>query len=295
MRQTPRGGFTLIELLVVIGIVMVLAAIVFPIGQAVQENQRARLCVSNLQALGRGLRMYQLDYMGFPPGRDEGGQGLWGLYGLYIAGAPAPGPATTLSAAEAADATVLRVTDAAAFPEGELVMIARAGGATQLLGPITEINVPAGTITVTYPLKTAWPNGSTVVSAMQGDFVKRHTHYRCPDNPVDEAHADFAVPPLLGGYNGYDAYYQRSRTGVTALRQLSRSHPPADTVVTWCIFHRRTGAGDPATGLGNLAASLDDRDRDLVLWLDGSVERMPAKNGIQGAGSHAEDVQPAAP
>ena len=54
-------GFTLIELLVVIGIVAMLAAILFPVFQQVRGKGRQTLCLSNERQLGLALIAYQQD------------------------------------------------------------------------------------------------------------------------------------------------------------------------------------------------------------------------------------------
>ena len=61
------GGFTLIELVVVIGIVGVLAAIIFPVFSRVQQNSRKTVCLSNLQQLHVAIKGYQADAGGFLP------------------------------------------------------------------------------------------------------------------------------------------------------------------------------------------------------------------------------------
>lgn len=65
MRTThypTRKGFTLIELLVVIGIIAILAAILFPAFARARENARRASCQSNLKQLGLGIAQYTQDY-----------------------------------------------------------------------------------------------------------------------------------------------------------------------------------------------------------------------------------------
>lgn len=59
-----RKGFTLVELLVVIGIIAVLAAIVFPVVCLAREGARKTNCLSNLKQLGEVALMYSSDWEG---------------------------------------------------------------------------------------------------------------------------------------------------------------------------------------------------------------------------------------
>ncbi len=57
-----RRGFTLIELLVVIGIIAILAAILFPVFAKAREKARQASCQSNLKQLAMAALMYAQDY-----------------------------------------------------------------------------------------------------------------------------------------------------------------------------------------------------------------------------------------
>ena len=57
-----RQGFTLVELLVVIGIIAVLAAILFPAFSAAREKARLAVCTSNLKQIGEAILMYCQDW-----------------------------------------------------------------------------------------------------------------------------------------------------------------------------------------------------------------------------------------
>lgn len=62
-----REGFTLIELMVVIAIILILAAILFPVFAAMKQRARASKCMSNLNQLGKAITAYTGDYDGkFP-------------------------------------------------------------------------------------------------------------------------------------------------------------------------------------------------------------------------------------
>jgi len=59
---TARRGFTLIEMLVVVGILAVLAAIIFPVFAQARGRARQAQCIANLKQLGQALEMYSSDY-----------------------------------------------------------------------------------------------------------------------------------------------------------------------------------------------------------------------------------------
>lgn len=64
--RAAGAGFTLIELLTVIGIIAVLAGIIFPVFSAVRENARRASCMSNLRVISQGLKQYELDNRNYP-------------------------------------------------------------------------------------------------------------------------------------------------------------------------------------------------------------------------------------
>ena len=55
------GGFTLVELLIVIAIILLLAAILFPVFGRARENARRTTCISNMRQLAMGMHMYAQD------------------------------------------------------------------------------------------------------------------------------------------------------------------------------------------------------------------------------------------
>ena len=67
-----RPGFTLIELLIVIGIIAVIAAILFPVFASVRERGRRTACLSNERQLGMAMLEYVAD-----SGETFPGGSLW--------------------------------------------------------------------------------------------------------------------------------------------------------------------------------------------------------------------------
>jgi len=65
--RSRRRGFTLIELLTVIGIIAVLAAILFPVFTHARAKARQSRCMSNMQQIGQAIEIYVQDSAGFLP------------------------------------------------------------------------------------------------------------------------------------------------------------------------------------------------------------------------------------
>lgn len=65
--RSARAAFTLVELLVVIGIIALLAAILFPVFATVRGKARQTVCLSNLKQIGTAIQMYASDYDGLMP------------------------------------------------------------------------------------------------------------------------------------------------------------------------------------------------------------------------------------
>ncbi len=64
MRQ--RRGFTLIEILIVVGIITLLAALLFPAFSRAQEKAYQGSCTTNLQQIGMAVRLYYQDERYYP-------------------------------------------------------------------------------------------------------------------------------------------------------------------------------------------------------------------------------------
>ncbi len=84
----PTSGFTLVELLVVMGIIIVLAALLFPVFSSVRIKGRENTCMSNLHQIGIAIKAYQAEHHAYPPppwydgNRYQGG--VSALYPDYI-------------------------------------------------------------------------------------------------------------------------------------------------------------------------------------------------------------------
>jgi prepilin-type N-terminal cleavage/methylation domain-containing protein len=66
VQHRARSGFTLVELLTVIAIIAILAAIIFPVFNAVSENARRGNTMSNMRQLYAATKQYELDNRKYP-------------------------------------------------------------------------------------------------------------------------------------------------------------------------------------------------------------------------------------
>lgn len=66
-RTQNRNGFTLIELLVVVGIVAIIAAILFPVFASARERGRRTVCQGNLKQMALAMQQYIQDNNGAYP------------------------------------------------------------------------------------------------------------------------------------------------------------------------------------------------------------------------------------
>ncbi len=68
--MSSRHAFTVLELLVVIGVIVILAAIAFPVLNKAQAMKNEAICINNLRQIGLGISLYAGDV----------GKGEWGYY-----------------------------------------------------------------------------------------------------------------------------------------------------------------------------------------------------------------------
>lgn len=76
--RSRTAGFTIVELLVVVGIIGVLAAILFPVVVKARESAKIAKCISNMKQLGAALTFYLDDNSGrFPAAVPWGSPTYW--------------------------------------------------------------------------------------------------------------------------------------------------------------------------------------------------------------------------
>ena len=80
-RPRASTGFTVIELLVVMGVIAVLASILFPVVGAAIHNSRAALCAANERQLLGAMTSYASDNSGYLPNPGQ----AWVMDGVGVA------------------------------------------------------------------------------------------------------------------------------------------------------------------------------------------------------------------
>jgi len=287
-RQRGAGGFTVVELLVVIGIMAIMMAIIVPSYNAMSAQHRRSSCAVNLKAIGQGLALFREDYQCYPPDATEN---LWTEEALQqyreLYGVDPPG-----------DHSVGTLVGAAYHPDGRpfetgvkglgLFTLYYVGAYSAQLPPATsdwrlyddEFDTSLPRLRASLQRSGQGLNG---LDWFKGSgYITKLGVYHCPANGAlltDSDLGERAMLPYLRKWNSYDVYYRRNfwgggaPTAATDNRNLFEPYPPADTVVTWCAYHRDTAA--PA-GPG-VPTEIRPGDEDIVLFADGSVRRAPAQ------------------
>lgn len=99
MRRTKlKNALTLVELLIVLGLLAIAAAIILPTIPGVSTRGLGMQCQLNLQAIYQAIKLYHLDYQGYPPfdlqncspSNPPVGRGLLSLYSFTQIDSTAP-------------------------------------------------------------------------------------------------------------------------------------------------------------------------------------------------------------
>ena len=237
-----KDGFTVLELLTVIAIIGVLAALIFPIAASARKKAKETQCINNMMQIYAAVKQFQLDERRYP-------EVLGGM------AADANGVAINLRS----NTGMLDGKAVSIFPE-------------YLDGSTSILNCPSSD-----------NNGSGI------EFSSETPGVLDPLRRTIKNSAGEDVPVYLYPYSSYDFQwcnginYPQDRPGEThyslvrldmtqdgvlddkdVTRQLRWKNPPADTVITWCSYHRG-------------GKSVNDGMRDIVLFLDGHTTRVQSK------------------
>jgi prepilin-type N-terminal cleavage/methylation domain-containing protein len=83
-KVTSHRGFTVLELLVVIGIITLLAAIMYSTFFVARKRSKDTVCISQLRQIGQALRMYATDYDDYPRYNDFFPRSLERIHPSYL-------------------------------------------------------------------------------------------------------------------------------------------------------------------------------------------------------------------
>ena len=234
-----RRAFTLIEILVVIGIIALLAALLFPAFSRARENARQNNCATNLQQIYFAVEQYHQDTRRYP------------------------------------DSLVDLLPDGAQTTDGITILKGTGylkGGADVLLCPNDDVTDPPSS---SYGALSKFPAAATPtdLATTPGKYVFNYWGYN-PDGFVYDgqtaaATAGNATPALL--VRGAGTTYDKTNNPIKF--SLSNRFAPNQTIITHCVYHRPQTAADLAlpndlyTATGNGAGA-----RDIVLRLDGAAK-----------------------
>jgi prepilin-type N-terminal cleavage/methylation domain-containing protein len=251
-----RCGFTIIEMLTVIAIIGVLAALIFPVVASARKKAREAQCIGNLHSIFLAVKQFQLDEHAYPD---------------FIAG-----PVQWDNGGN-----IVPLKDINGMVNGQIVSLypEYIDEPRSLVCPMSSRNAEFREYTATGntpqdivedPMFSILGSGSKPVNGLRavgsgnGPFyLYKYSSYDVqlpPDNAPNEFEAHYA--PTRTNMDGVDP-----QSDPKYARQLRWKMPPADTVITWCSYHRDTRSG----------GVLEGGSKDLVLFLDGHVQKVPSR------------------
>jgi prepilin-type N-terminal cleavage/methylation domain-containing protein len=264
MQSRNRSGFTLIELLVVIAIIALLAAIIFPVVNSAKTNVKKTSCMNNLANIAQALKMYKLDEGRYPaelfpydplanPSNDANKRGMKDavgpLYPNYVKSFEIfhcpmdwPHDEAYYRGEEGGD------PDQAGGPNNDAYCFYYLDESVD--PPVERRAYKYDSYSFGYDVVDNYTNGEWLVN--HADYERRYMLKREP----------------MGNFPPGSPHYKR---------QLIFRNPPADTVVTWCSWHRDYSAknGDIWT--------VKKGSIDIVLFLDGSARPVNTEKVLLGA------------
>lgn len=286
--SASRRAFTLIELLVVIAIISILIALLFPVFSSVMENSRESNSMSNMQQIQSALALYKLDNQkypdvlfayapvasdncknasGLPPrmselgsasGSDCSGKFLVGLYPTYISDwhvfTNADNQVDDTSLTVSANVNTFPSTNGRSMQNGVTAKSFYAMDAYDVSPQITGVNAttaPSDTSHYVVRYQTSWTD-YTPLQSSSGTGTGTTTTYSTLCFP----NGDWDSTNNVCNQSDYDPDYAR---------QLRWTSPPPNTYVTSTTDH------------------IQNANRVLVLYLDGTVKKINFQDGWQNS------------
>ncbi len=212
-----RRAFTLIEMLVVIGIIAILAAILFPVFSSARRKARQTACIAHLQQLVTALKQYHEDYRAYPPAPiwDNNQQRFFGGFSALW-----PDYVTS--------------QDVLICPD-DIAAKTRSADAKRWVYSSYNANIDLRN-NATWCESTQWPSPTAPINGQYYLQNRTYNRYGYDANGYDVYHEfDYigpehgnTLPTWLSSYNLSWRHYPR----------LLNRYAPDFTIVTHCTFHR---------------------------------------------------------
>ena len=271
-----RAGFTLVEILVVLGIIALLAALLFPAFRGAQERGRQTNCTSNLKQIGVAVQQYYQDEKFYPSSLAVLMPQDIDMTGDRVSNAAAP--------ENSGGAGYLPNVDVATCPDDdtETVTSRHSYGQYGVNSP-TPLGVPFTGTPPADPAQYVWnywgyrADGYAYQSAQEAataNGTAPYTYLAYKSSPYN--HPQATTP-------AFNASAPRN----VVEHSLSNRFAPKATVITHCVYHRLPTAKnlnqpselyynttDPTAGQGA---------RDIILLLGGETKTVDvASEGVAG-------------
>ena len=251
-----REGFTLIEMLTVIGIICLLAALIFPVVISSKNQAKKAQCMSNLNQIFLALKQFQLDEHRYPD---------------LLAGTAEWDNGGTIDYEGSGTPVDLQKNDG--MVKGQLVALY-----PEYIKSVKGLQCPLYLLNqdkVEYGTLPDWGTNVNIIEDPMFGLGLRSWKDGNTDKPYflhKYSSYDYQRPRYSpdGVPNSYQVHYSPrwSNAVVTTPgidRQLRWKAPPENTLITWCTFHRDVaGNGTPKS-----------HSRDIVLFLDGHAVQRP--------------------
>lgn len=288
------------ELLVVIGIIGVLAGLIFPVAAGAKKRARQAQCINNLYQVFTALKQFQLDEHRYP--EFLAGPVQWKEADSYnYAGTGTIVPLTE-NTGMVAGTNGGNGRAVSLYPEYIETLSTLKCSFTDLNGDYAQMSDSAGNIAPrSYSVGVfVQADGSVIAddSSIIADPMYAKLQARCPTERMPfrgkgrealgtgygtgaftlykYSSYDYQKPyntifdevHYSPAWRDYDPTLPLLPTQPNADRQLRWRTPPSTTVVTWCGHHRNVdGAGIPTFG-----------SKDVILFLDGHVKTESSNN-----------------